>query len=155
MTTGRLAVLALAALLAFGGLGTAFALDGGDDDPGSAQPIELRKDDASAEVLTEEDDGDPEPTGDGDRTRGDDGTGGGNNTGDGDRTRGNDGTRGGDNTGDRDATAGNDGTRGGDNTGDGDATWGNDGTGGGDNSYVAPAAPAGGGYGDSGGGTTG
>ena len=137
MTTGRLAVLALAALLAFGGLGTAFALDGDDDGPGGAQPIELRKDDASAEVLTEEDDGDPEPTGDGDATRGDDGTGGGNNTGDGDRTR------------------GNDGTRGGDNTGDGDATWGNDGTGGGDNSYVAPAAPApayGGGGDDSGGG---
>ena len=136
MTTGRLAVLALAAVLAFGGLGTAFALDGDDDGPGATQPIELRKDDASAEVLTEEDDGDPEPSGDGDRTRGDDGTDGGNNTGDGDRTR------------------GNDGTGGGDNTGDGDATWGNDGTGGGDNSYVAPAAPAYGG-GDSGGGTTG
>ena len=92
--------------------------------------------------------------GDGDATRGDDGTRGGNNTGDGDRTRGNDGTRGGNNTGDGDRTRGNDGTRGGDNTGDGDATWGNDGTGGGDNSYVAPAA-GGGGDSYSGGGTDG
>ena len=136
MTTGRLAVLALAALLAFGGLGTAFALGGGDDDPRATEPIELRKDDASAEVLTEEDDGGPEPTGDGDSTRGNDGTRGGDITGDGDRTR------------------GNDGTRGGDNTGDGDATYGNDGTGGGDNSYVAPAAGWGGGD-SAGGGTTG
>jgi hypothetical protein len=152
MTTGRLAVLALAALLAFGGIGTAFALDGGDDDPGMADPVELRKDDAAADVIVEEDDG---PDGDGDSTRGDDGTAGGDNTGDGDATRGNDGTAGGDNTGDGDATRGNDGTRGGDNTGDGDATWGNDGTGGGDNSYVAPAAPAYGGGDDSGGGTTG
>ena len=123
MTTGRLAVLALAAVLAFGGLGTAFAAlgDDGEDDARTAA-IELRKDDAGSELVSDEDD----------------------DEGDGDRTRGNDGTRGGDNTGDRDATAGNDGTRGGDNTGDGDATWGNDGTGGGDNSYVAPAA--GGGY---------
>ena len=98
MTTGRLAVLALAAVLAFGGLGTAFALDGGDDDQGAAAPIELRKDDASAEVLTEEDDGDPEPSGDGDNTRGNDGTRGGDNTGDGDATQGNDGTGGGDNS---------------------------------------------------------
>ena len=141
--TGRLAVIALAAVLAFGGLGTAFALDGDDDAPG-AEPIELRKDDASVEVLTEEDDDGPEPAGDGDATRGDDGTRGGDNTGDGDRTRGDDGTRGGNNTGDGDRTRGNDGTRGGDNTGDGDGTWGNDGSSGGDNSYVAPAA--GGGY---------
>jgi hypothetical protein len=131
--TGRLAVIALAAVLALGGIGTAFALDGDDDAPES-QPIELRKDDATADVLTEEDDDGPD--GDGDSTRGDDGTGGGDNTGDGDRTR------------------GNDGTRGGDNTGDGDATYGNDGTGGGDNSYVAPA-PAYGGGDVSGGGTTG
>ena len=135
MTSGRLAVLALAAILAFGGIGTAFAVDGDDDGPGAADPVELRKDDAAADVLVEEDDDGPE--GDGDSTRGDDGTAGGDNTGDGDRTR------------------GNDGTGGGDNTGDGDATWGNDGTGGGDNSYVAPAAPVYGGGDDSGGGTTG
>ena len=134
MTIGRLAVLALAAVLALGGIGTAFAAladdDGGDDD--GVQAIELRKDDATAELVSDDDD-----EGDGDRTRGDDGTSGGNNTGDGDRTR------------------GNDGTGGGDNTGDGDATWGNDGTGGGDNSYVAPAAPAYGGGDSYGGGTTG
>jgi len=152
MTIGRLAVLALAAVLALGGIGTAFAAlssDGSDD--AAAQPIELRKDDAGAEIVADDDD-----QGDGDRTRGDDGTSGGDNTGDGDRTRGNDGTDGGNNTGDGDRTRGNDGTDGGDNTGDGDATWGNDGTGGGDNSYVAPAAGGGGG-GDSysGGGTDG
>ena len=133
--TARLAVIALCAVLALGGLGTAFVALGDDgDDDARAQPIELRKDDAgNAEIAQEE----PDP-GDGDDTRGDDNTAGGNNTGDGDRTR------------------GNDGTRGGNNTGDGDATWGNDGSGGGDNSYVAPAAPApayGGGGDDSGGGS--
>ena len=68
-------------------------------DPG--QPIELasdvdaRKNDADDDraVAVEDDDGD------GDDTRGDDGTNGGNNTGDGDNTAGNDGTSGGDNTG--------------------------------------------------------
>ncbi len=98
MTIGRLAVLALAAVLAFGGLGTALALGGDDDDPRAAEPIELRKDDASAEVLTEEDDGQPDPTGDGDSTRGNDGTRGGDNTRDGDATYGDDGTGGGDNS---------------------------------------------------------
>ena len=93
--TGRLAVIALAAVLAFGGIGTAFALDGDDDAPES-QPIELRKDDATADVLTEEDDGDPDPTGDGDSTRGDDGTSGGNNTADNTNTGGD--TGGGDTT---------------------------------------------------------
>ena len=123
MTMGRLAVIALAAVLAFGGLGTALALSGDDDSTAQADPIELRKDDAGDDVLVGEDDDGPE--GDGDSTRGDDGTGGGNHTGDGDSTR------------------GNDGTSGGDNTGDGDSTRGNDGTGGGDNSYVAPAAGGG------------
>jgi hypothetical protein len=132
--TARLAVIALCAVLALGGLGTAFVALGDDgDDDARAQPIELRKDDAAnAEIAQEE----PDP-GDGDDTRGDDNTAGGNNTGDGDRTR------------------GNDGSSGGNNTGDGDATWGNDGSGGGDNSYVAPAAPAPayGGGDDSGGGS--
>jgi hypothetical protein len=153
--TARLAVIAFCAVLALGGLGTAFVAlgDDGDDDP-RAQPIELRKDDAgNAEIAQEE----PDP-GDGDDTKGDDNTAGGNNTGDGDRTRGNDNTSGGNNTGDGDRTRGNDGSGGGNNTGDGDATWGNDGSGGGDNSYVAPAAPApapayGGGGDDSGGGS--
>jgi hypothetical protein len=75
MTIGRLAVLALAAVLALGGLGTAFAAlsDRGDDD-GAPQAIELRKDDAGAELVSDEDEGD------GDDTRGDDGTGGGDNS---------------------------------------------------------------------------
>ena len=85
---------------------------------------------------------DDDDVGDGDDTRGDDGSGGGNNTGDRDSTRGNDGTRGGDNTGDRDShPRQRRRPRGGDNTGDGDWTGGNDGTAGGDNSYVAPARP--------------
>ena len=94
MTIGRLAVVALAAVLALGGFGTAFAaLVGGDDDDPRAQAIELRKDDAGdAELVSDDDEGD------GDRTRGDDGTRGGNNTGDGDATWGNDGTGGGDNS---------------------------------------------------------
>jgi hypothetical protein len=155
--TARLAVTALCAVLALGGLGTAFVALGDDgDDDARQQPIELRKDDGgSAEIAHEE----PDP-GDGDDTKGDDNTAGGNNTGDGDRTRGNDKTSGGNNTGDGDGTRGNDGSSGGNNTGDGDATVGNDGSGGGDNSYVAPAASApapapayGGGGDDSGGGS--
>ena len=151
--TARLAVTLLAGLLAFGGLGLAVTNVLGDDDESAAmKSIELRKDDSGGAELVDDEQPDP---GDGDRTRGNDGTDGGNNTGDGDRTRGNDGTRGGDNTGDGDATVGNDGTRGGDNTGDGDATVGNDGTGGGDNSYVAAPAPGYGGGDSGGGGTTG
>jgi len=151
--TARFAVILLAGLLAFGGLGLAVTnVFGGDDESAAMKSIELRKDDSGGPELVADEEPDP---GDGDRTRGDDGTDGGNNTGDGDRTRGNDGTRGGDNTGDGDRTRGNDGTRGGDNTGDGDATVGNDGTGGGDNSYVAAPAPAYGGGDSGGGGTTG
>ena len=58
-----------------------------------------RKDDAGAVEVVEDDEDD---TGDGDRTRGDDGTSGGANTGDGGRTRGDDGTAGGENTRDND-----------------------------------------------------
>jgi hypothetical protein len=153
--TARLAVTLLATLLAFGGIGIAVTDVFGDDDEAAAmKTIELRKDDAGGAELVDDEVPTPQP-GDGDDTRGDDGTSGGNNTGDGDRTRGDDGTRGGDNTGDRDSTRGNDGTRGGDNTGDRDATAGDDGTGGGDNSYVAPAAVYGGGDDSGGGGTTG
>jgi hypothetical protein len=135
--TARLAVILLAGLMAFGGLGLAVTnVFGGDDDPGATKPVELRKDDAGGAELVADDDPEPAPPpGDGDRTRGNDGTSAGNNTGDGDRTRGNDGT-----------SAGN-------NTGDGDVTAGNDGTAGGDNSYVAAPSPGYGG-GDSGGGET-
>ena len=151
MSTGRLAILVLAACLAIGG-GIAALAD--TDDGRTIEAIDLddgafRKDDAAAEVTEVEDDDD---RGDGDRTRGNDGTGGGNNTGDGDGTAGNDGTGGGNNTGDGDATAGDDGTNGGDNTGDGDGTDGDDGTNGGDNTgdvtYDAPAGT------DTGGGDT-
>jgi len=145
--TAKMAVLTLAAIVALGGLGVGFVRTFNDSAAQAVEPLELRKDDSSTELVAEDDD-----EGDGDATRGDDGTRGGNNTGDGDATRGNDGTRGGDNTGDGDATRGNDGTRGGDNTGDGDATWGNDGTGGGDNTFAAPADSGYYGGGDSGGG---
>jgi hypothetical protein len=113
MSLGKLAVLALAVALAFGSLG-AFVGGwvGSEPDPiALASDDDGRRDDALGDVEVVDDD-----RGDGDRTRGNDGTRGGNNTGDGDRTRGNDGTGGGNNTGDGDYTAGNDGTGGGDNT---------------------------------------
>ena len=137
--TARLAVILLAGLLAFGGLGLAVTNVFGDDDEAAAtKSIELRKDDSGSAELVAVDEPEPAPPpGDGDRTRGNDGTSGGNNTGDGDRTR------------------GNDGTSGGNNTGDGDRTVGNDGTGGGDNTYVAAPSPGYGGGDSGGGGTTG
>ena len=115
MTIGKLAVLAVALAFASGGIGAALA-DWRSTDAG--EPVVLagesdgRRDDGGPEAAAVEE----QDPGDGDRTRGDDGTNGGNNTGDGDRTRGNDGTAGGNNTGDGDWTAGNDGTAGGDNT---------------------------------------
>jgi hypothetical protein len=164
--TAKMAVLVLAVTVALGGLGAGFIRAFDDGEAVAVDPVELRKDDNAPDLVAQEDDdeGDGDSTrgddgtrggdntGDRDSTRGNDGTRGGDNTGDRDSTRGNDGTRGGDNTGDRDATHGNDGTRGGDNTGDGDATWGSDGTAGGDNSFVAPADPGYYGGGDSGGG---
>ena len=98
--TARLAVILLAGLLAFGGLGLAVTnVFGDDDDPGATKSIELRKDDAGGAELVADDDPEPAPPpGDGDRTRGNDGTGGGDNSGDGDATWGNDGTAGGDNS---------------------------------------------------------
>ena len=97
LTTGRLAVLIVATALAFGGLGAALA-DWRAADPGDpiqlAGDIEARKSDADDDAPVAR----PTADGDGDDTRGDDGTNGGDNTGDGDNTRGNDGTSGGDNT---------------------------------------------------------
>jgi hypothetical protein len=95
MMTVKIVVLMVAGVLAVVGVGTAIAdLGSSDDSEGPAQNIELRKDDSGAdtELVDEEDEGD------GDGTRGDDGTRGGNNTGDRDGTRGNDGTSGGNNT---------------------------------------------------------
>jgi hypothetical protein len=128
--TAKMAVLALAVVVALGGLGVGFVRTFDEGAAEAVEPLELRKDDRSPELVAEDDD----------------------DEGDGDSTRGDDGTRRGDNTGDRDSTRGNDGTRGGDNTGDGDATWGNDATGGGDNTFAAPADPGYYGGGDSGGG---
>lgn len=93
--TVKMLVAALCGVIAVAGVSAAFA-DDGDDSVGSLEPIEIRKDDsaAGAELVDDEDD---DPSGDGDRTRGDDGTGHGNNH-------------------DRDATGGDDGTTGGDNS---------------------------------------
>ena len=93
--TAKLAVFTLAVVVALGGLGAAFVRAFDSDEAGAVGSVELRKDDADAALVAEQDDDD---------------------RGDGDATRGDDGTRGGDDTGDRDATAGNDGTGGGDNT---------------------------------------
>ena len=129
-----------------------------DTDASSVPVIALNDDDARREedslMNVDGEDGD----GDGDDTRGNDGTSGGNNTwksswkGDGDNTQGNDGTGGGAWSGDGDATRGNDGTSGGI---DGDSTAANDGTGGGDNTYVASYSGGGGGYSGGGGGYSG
>ena len=134
MSIGKLAVLIVAVGVALAGIGAGFS-EWRDSDAGSAiqlvDNVDARKNELDDDVRVADTDED-----DGDRTRGNDGTGGGDNTGDGDRTRGNDGTGGGDNTGDGDWTGGNDGTGGGDNTG-------------------GVATPAGGGGGTGGGGTGG
>ena len=87
--TARLAVLTLAAIIAMGGLGIGIARTLDDDaTAGGVEPIELRKDDSAPELVAQPGDETTIPSGDGDRTRGDDGTGGGNNTdGDGRRRR--------------------------------------------------------------------
>ncbi|HEV2757681.1 MAG TPA: hypothetical protein VG318_18120 [Actinomycetota bacterium] len=113
MSTGKLAIAVLALSLAVGG-GIAALADTNDDRSIGVIELEdgvLRKDDSADEVAGV-DEGD-----DADRTRGDDGTDGGNNTGDGDGTNGDDGTGGGHNTGDvtYDAPAGT-ATGGGDTT---------------------------------------
>jgi hypothetical protein len=127
MNMGKLAVFVVALALASGGIGAALA-EWRSSDAGAAIELagdfDARKSAADHDVGFVEDDDDK---GDGDRTRGNDGTSGGNNTGDGDRTRGNDGTGGGNNTGDGDWTGGNDGTGGGNNTG---VSWGGGGGGG-------------------------
>jgi hypothetical protein len=114
---GRLTVFGLVAALVLVGVGAAIG-DDGSDDVAALEEIQLRKDDATGDVELVDDEGDDDLTGDRDKTRGDDGTHGGDNTGDGDGTDGNDGTSHGDNTPDGDDTEGNDGTGGGDGTGD-------------------------------------
>jgi hypothetical protein len=99
MSFGKIGVLLLAVAIAIGlgGFGAALKSFAGSD-PVAAVTLseaDARKDDGDDIGLAADDD----DRGDGDRTRGNDGTGGGNNTGDGDRTGGNDGTGGGNNTG--------------------------------------------------------
>jgi hypothetical protein len=97
MSLGTAAVAGLAMILGLGGVST-FILS--DDQSTETQALQMddegikRQDDDDDDVLAQDDDDD----GDGDNTRGNDGTSGGNNTGDGDNTRANDGTSGGDNT---------------------------------------------------------
>ena len=99
MAMGRLAFIAVALGLAIGGLGA--AVTGwrplGQEDSVALANDDARKDDPDDDVAAADAD-----EGDGDRTRGNDGTHGGDNTDDGDHTRGNDGTRRGNNTGDGD-----------------------------------------------------
>ena len=92
---GKLMVVAAALAVAL----TAIMAGAVPDDAPAVAPVRLSDDDAigrreddGGEVVAIED-------GDDDRTRGNDGTNGGNNTGDGDATAGNDGTNGGKNTG--------------------------------------------------------
>jgi hypothetical protein len=101
MKWGRIAVLAFAVLVASAGL---LAVGGQWSGGEPVQALDLADDDQSArrddnDVSPESVDDDDDDKGDGDNTRGDDGTNGGNNTGDRDNTRGDDGTNGGNNTG--------------------------------------------------------
>jgi hypothetical protein len=68
MKIGRLAVIALAAVLALGGLGTAFALSG-DNSRAGPDPADVRKDDSGGDDVTTDDEDDV-PQGDGDDTQG-------------------------------------------------------------------------------------
>jgi hypothetical protein len=138
--SARILIIALCGVVAIGGVGAALA-DDGDEQIGSLDPVDLRKDDSLGDAELVDDEPNDDPTGDGDKTRGDDGTSWGHNN-DHDSTAGHDGTGGGDNT-DGDNTWGDDGTNWGHNN-DHDSTGGHDGTSGGNNSeYVAPApAPA-------------
>ena len=120
MVTARFLIAILATAVVTGGVTAALA-DDADERPDALESVELRKDDSSPDVELVDDDEDDDPTGDRDKTRGDDGTNLGHNH-------------------DRDATGGDDGSGHGDNT-DGDATAGDDGSSGGDNSEVA-VAPA-------------
>ena len=104
MNIAKLAVLLGAIVLAAGGIGAALAESRNSGDDG-VEPIDIeaRKNELDDGVLLFADDDDD---GDGDSTRGDDGTSDGANTrvpapvraGDGDNTRGDDGTSGGNNT---------------------------------------------------------
>jgi hypothetical protein len=100
MTTGKIAVLALAVLVAIGG-GAALAGRAATT-PTNVDAVQIRSDDDARRDDDPADGTDPveddrdDDTGDGDDTKGDDGTSGGwSRTGDGDDTKGDDGTSGG------------------------------------------------------------
>ena len=94
--TARILLIALCGVLAGAGVSAALA-DDGDDQVGSMDPIDVRKDDSLADTELVDDHADDDPTGDRDQTRGDDGTNWGHNH-------------------DRDATGGDDGTVAGDDS---------------------------------------
>ena len=74
--TARLAVLTLAAIIAMGGLGIGVARTLDDDaTAGDVEPVELRKDDSSPELVAQAGDDDDDPSGDGDAECGCVGTG--------------------------------------------------------------------------------
>lgn len=90
MITARFLVAILATAVAAGGVTAAVADSGGDDLPAALEAVELRKDDGAPDVDLVDDDENDDPTGDRDKTRGDDGTNAGHNH-DGDATGGGDG----------------------------------------------------------------
>lgn len=94
--TVKMLIAALCGVIAVAGVSAAIA-DDGDDRVGSFDPIDVRKDDSLSGTELVEDDPDDDSSGDGDKTRGDDGTADGHNH-DGDGTGGDDGTGGGDNS---------------------------------------------------------
>ena len=96
MITARFLVAILATAVVAGGV-TAAVADSGEGQPDALEAVELRKDDATADVELVDDDDNDDPTGDRDKTRGDDGTSLGHNH-DVDATGGDDGTAGGDNS---------------------------------------------------------
>jgi hypothetical protein len=94
--SARILILTLCGLVAIGGVSAAIA-DDSDDETATLNPVELRKDDSAPDTeLVDDDEGD-DPTGDRDKTRGDDGTNWGHNN-DHDSTAGHDGTSGGNNS---------------------------------------------------------
>ena len=95
MSTIKIAIGVMAGSLALGSVVASLADSSDRTEVRSIQFEDegARREDLDTELVTEENE-----RGDGDGTRGNDGTGGGNNTGDGDGTDGDDGTGGGDNT---------------------------------------------------------
>ena len=94
--SARILIIALCGVVAIGGVGAALA-DDGDEQIGSLDPVDLRKDDSLGDAELVDDEPNDDPTGDGDKTRGDDGTSWGHNN-DHDSTGGHDGTSGGNNS---------------------------------------------------------